>query len=80
MYAFQLDAVSCTPSNDGMMHFSTGVYISTVGVVAVDVSVSEGSTGASISAAIRSAIANKAVEFGITLSPANIVTNLYTTG
>jgi len=80
MYAFQLDAVSCTPSNDGMMHFSTGVYISTVGVVAVDVTVAEGSTGADISAAIRSAISDKAAEFGIILLPPNIITNLYTTG
>lgn len=80
MYAFQLDAVNCSPAPDGTMAFSTGVFIKTVGVVAVDVTVAEGSTGADISAAIRSAISDKAAEFGITLPATNIVTNLYTTG
>jgi hypothetical protein len=80
MYAIQLDAVSCTPSDDGMMHFSTGVYITNVGITAVDVLIAEGSTGAQISDAIREAIITLASQYGITLPPEKVVTNSYTTG
>lgn len=80
MYAIQLDAVSCTPSDDGMMHFSTGVYISNVGVVAVDVLIVEGSTGQQVSDAIRNAIITMASQYSITLPPEKVVTNSYTTG
>ena len=80
MYAIQLDAVSCTSSDDGMMHFSTGVYISNVGVTEIDVSIVEGSTGQQVSDAIRNAIITRASQYGITLPPEKVVTNSYTTG
>jgi len=80
MYAFQLDGVGCQTAPDGTIQFSTGVYINTVGVVAVDVNIPEGSTGAQVSDAIRAAIVLRATEYGITLSPSSVITNAYTTG